>query len=1101
MSKYNIYIIMAAALLVRLWAVFGLNQFSHPTDFGTFNSWANMLANNGFAAFYTPGPVPFTDYPPGYMYILGLIGNILQWLDISFGSFAHVTLLKLPAMLFDIATVAFIYKVAVNFNKHRNFAAVAALIYAFNPAVILNSAVWGQVDSIHTFLLAVSIYFIGQRKMLPSVLLFSVSIIVKPQSFIFAPIYLFMFYKYIFGENLPEFNPQKFGRLALYGLMCFALIAALILPFINFSDMPGSFFEIPVIAQYTSTFLTYDRVAFNAYNFYALLGLNAAPLTTGFTILGFSFLFLLTLFAFYLLHKKNDTGSIFLVSAILIIGTFLLSIRMHERYNFPAIVFLLLAYVALRDRRLLYVYAGYSAAHFLNNIDVLIMSLNDFNWGQIAYSAIIFAIPVVAISIYAIYLAVNIIVKKSRAIQIAWSDFAVKYKDVIICGIITSFYAIFAFTNLGNMQSPQSRFEGAAGRPVVMDFGGENDIASIQHMLAAREENIFLLEFSAGDGSWHRARPPIADMSNLSDWPFQPAEDTVVTSVRITPTEQIIVDFGATYDIGFIQHMLGARNNQSFYLQFSMDMINWSHPALLAMPNVFAWDFHQTPYTTARFARIVPSSDSFIVQEMGFRDTRFNLIPATVISDTGHQLFDEQHLVPERFRDYMHSAYFDEIYHPRTAYEFIHGMDVLEWSHPPLGKVIMSWGIQIFGMTPFGWRFAGAFFGVLMLPLIYAFAKAIFAKSEDSTFWAAIVTFVFAFDFMHYTQTRLATIDGYLVFFIMGMYYFMYRYSQTNFFREKLTKTLTPLLFSGIFLGLAAATKWSGLYGVFGIAAIFIWTLVSRYFEYSKKKREQEKSKVGIWDKGIGVYSGFWKKAAITCAACVGFFIIIPAAIYVISYIPFWNTGYMHIYRMAWHPPDFIHPELGFFASIWQNQVNMFDYHSSLVAEHFYSSTWYQWIIMYRPIFYYSNYVGGGMAQGISAFGNPLVWWGGIGALIYCIYIWIRRGDKIAAFLVIAWLSQILPWVFVPRLAFIYHYFPNVPFIVLMLAYALKSGHVFELSFFKAIFKSRRNIAISFAVACFALFIMFYPVLTGIPINREFVNIYLRWFDTWVLLI
>jgi dolichyl-phosphate-mannose--protein O-mannosyl transferase len=1017
---------MAAALLLRLWLAFGLNHWSHPTDIVAFGAWANMLASNGFAAFYTPYPVPFTDYPPGYMYILAMIGNISEWLGLGFGTPAHGALIKLPAMMFDIATVAFIYKIAVNFNKHRNFAAAAALIYAFNPAIILNSAVWGQVDSIHTFLLVVSIYFIGRRKMLPSVLLFAVSILVKPQSFIFAPIYLFMFYKYIIGENLPEFNPQKnwqrFRRLALYGLACFALMALLILPFIDFSALPA---VPPVLTQYISTFTTYPFITHNAYNFWALLGLNTADLTLSFNILGFGFLAILTAFAIYLLSKKNDVGHIFLVGAVLIIGTFLLSIRMHERYNFPAMVMLLLAYVSLRDKRLLWAYAGYSAAQFLNNFDVLLMSLNGFNRAQIEYSAVIFAIPIVAISIYVVYLAVRMFAKKRKQAAPKTSALLTKRRDIVVCAAITVFYAIFAFTNLGNAQSPQSRFDGAIN-------------------------------------------------------------------------EAVVVDFGATQDLTIVQHMLGARNDQTFILEFSMDMINWHDSFHFAIPNTFAWDFHETIGIRARFARITPTSHNFIVQEMGFRDAGFNLVPVNVVSATGHQLFDEQHLVPAQLRDYMHSAYFDEIYHPRTAYEFIHNMEVYEWTHPPLGKVIMSWGIQIFGMTPFGWRFAGAFFGVLMLPLIYAFAKALFAKSENSTLWAAFATFVFAFDFMHYAQTRLATIDTYVVFFIMGMYYFMYRYSQMNFFREKLSKTLWPLLFCGIFLGLAAASKWQGLYGAFGIAVIFFWVLAQRYLEYRRKTKDG-RGKEGLWDRDIGVYANFWKKAVITCAACVGFFIAIPVIIYVLSYIPYWNTGYL---SMNIHT-GIIDAEMGFLQAVWQNQLDMFNYHAGLDAEHAFASSWWQWIINYRPIFIYANSVGvpHGLAQGISSFGNPLVWWGGIAALIYCVYAGIRRKDKVAIFLVIAWLSQILPWVFVPRIAWIYHYFPNVPFIVLMLAYALKSSRVFENKFFTTFFGNRKNVAMAFAIACFGLFVLFYPVLTGTPISREFVETYLRWLPSWVLLV
>jgi len=393
-------------------------------------------------------------------------------------------------------------------------------------------------------------------------------------------------------------------------------------------------------------------------------------------------------------------------------------------------------------------------------------------------------------------------------------------------------------------------------------------------------------------------------------------------------------------------------------------------------------------------------------------------------------------------------------------------------------------GIQLFGMTPFGWRFTGAFFGVLMLPLIYAFALRIFAKSENASLWAAFATFVFAFDFMHYAQTRLATIDTYVVIFIMAMYYFMYRYTQTDFFQAKLWKTMTPLLFSGVFAGLAIASKWQGAYGMIGIAIIFFWTLFRRHKEAKKPKAKRE----------------FWRRAGITCATCVGFFIAIPLAIYIASYIPFWNTGYMHIDRMVYDATHY-HPQIGFLAAFWQNQVNVFDYHSSLVATHPFSSTWWQWIINARPIWYFYEELSPHMVQTISSFGNPLVWWGGIVALAYCIYAWLKHKDKTAAFLVIAYISQILPWIFVPRLAFIYHYFPNVPFIVLMLAYTFKGTQIFYHSRIRHLSISRKSTAIAFAVACFALFILFYPVLTGTPINRDFVFTYLRWFPTWTFLV
>ena len=116
-------------------------------------------------------------------------------------------------------------------------------------------------------------------------------------------------------------------------------------------------------------------------------------------------------------------------------------------------------------------------------------------------------------------------------------------------------------------------------------------------------------------------------------------------------------------------------------------------------------------------------------------------------------LFDEQDMFDGR-KSNLNSTYFDEIYHARTAYEMIHHLYCYENTHPPLGKIFIACGVLIFGMNPFGWRFAGTLFGVLMLPVIYNFSKKFFKET-----WISVVTtLLFAFDFMHFVQTRIATV-------------------------------------------------------------------------------------------------------------------------------------------------------------------------------------------------------------------------------------------------------------------------------------------------------------------------------------------------------
>ena len=236
---------------------------------------------------------------------------------------------------------------------------------------------------------------------------------------------------------------------------------------------------------------------------------------------------------------------------------------------------------------------------------------------------------------------------------------------------------------------------------------------------------------------------------------------------------------------------------------------------------------------------------------------------------------------------------------------------------------------------------------------------------------------------------------------------------------------------------------------------------------------------------------------------CLTFFVLVPAVIYLLSYLPFVDNS---------HP--------GLFDRMLTNQTSMFNYHSGLEATHPYSSSWYQWPTMVRPIWYYSGYLTDAVKEGISAFGNPVVWWIGILAFIYILYLLIRnnaflcsltghtqtecstdtattlsrREYHAAAFLVVGYLAQYLPWFFVTRITFIYHYFPSTPFVVLMIVYSL-------MQLKKRV--SNRTFAViccAYAVLAFGLFLLFYPVLSGQPVDVDFVVKYLRWRDTWVLI-
>ena len=502
----------------------------------------------------------------------------------------------------------------------------------------------------------------------------------------------------------------------------------------------------------------------------------------------------------------------------------------------------------------------------------------------------------------------------------------------------------------------------------------------------------------------------------------------------------------------------------SYVLEFSGDGETWSGrtEAAQSYADLFKWLSAPLEETQAgvRFIRITAENGPMELGELALYDDGGSLITPLFLrgSGIGRELFDEQALIPET-PTYLNSAYFDEIYHARTAYEHIRNIYPYEISHPPLGKLIIAAGIQLFGMTPFGWRFMGTLFGVLMLAVLYVLLHNLFGKRVISV----CGTVLFALDFMHYVQTRIATIDTYSVFFILLMYLFMYRYI-TLAYDTPFRKTLPPLLLCGLSFGLGAAAKWTSIYAGAGLAVLYAIALLLRGRHAARNG------------------GGFGRFLVKTLAVSVLFFILIPCGIYYLSYIPYGLANGLTFPSLLW--------DKGYLDTVLKNQRYMLSYHAGVTSEHSYSSRWYQWIFNIRPILYYRSYLSGTVKSAFAAFNNPIVCWGGLMALASLfVSLWKRRDGR-ALFIVVGYFSQLAPWFFIGRTTFAYHYFPSTVFLVLSLAYVL--NHIWE----RAYGRYRRAVY-GFTAAAAVLFVLFYPVLSGAAAPTWYTTNLLRWFPSW----
>ncbi|MDR1638215.1 MAG: phospholipid carrier-dependent glycosyltransferase [Clostridiales bacterium] len=1014
---HPIALILALGVLARLFLASG--QFSYEGDFNTFKAWATMLYQNGLSNFYTSER--FTDYPPGYMYALYVCGALRGILGID--GILYDLVLKLPALCCDLALSVLAWKIGS--KKLSPGAALAlGLAYALNPAVIMDSMLWGQVDSVHTLALALSVMLLVEKKHVLSYPLFALAILIKPQSLTLGPVYLADLIIAIWfeakeqaeasGEKVRDLRLYAFFKLAALALVSLLGIIALALPFTKGWDLT------PIFKQFASTLSSYPYASVNAYNLFTFLGANWKGIGEPFlgltyNIWGFFFLGLVTAFTIFIcVRGRKHTSTMYLAGALLFSLAFLLSIKMHERYLYPALIFACFFCAHKPGRSAGFFYVALSASFYVNCADVINL-IEQGNKLEIIKESSRFAslVNIVVILSFAVFAAVKWIKSDDLPDQPEIPNAAepvfersaptleFRKKELLHLAILIAAYSLIAFINLGDTKAPQTAWapENKQEFTISLNGGQPATIKKVSYMQGARHDKTFEIWGAGADGSLELLKEMTSD-------------------------------------------------------------------------NVFFWTISDVDWNQSQLL-IRSTSDDLMVQELSFSGSGNTPIAVEIIEESGVYsemdplissdpafLFDEQDLVPES-RTYMNSTIFDEIYHARTAYEFVHKLKVYEWTHPPLGKAFIALSIKIFGMTPFGWRFAGTFFGILMIPAIYLLARKMFHEHH----WALLAAFLFTFDFMHFVQTRISTIDVFVTFFIILMYFFMFMHVSTNMLesRPAFLKSLFWLFLCGSSMGLAVASKWQGAYAMAGLPIIFFHHLLGRWKEYRNRD--------AFSNTNFNVRL-FPQRAAITLFLCLFFFILVPLAIYALSYIPFLRAqGATGI------------------SAIIKNQKDMFGYHSKLESTHSFSSRWFEWPVMIRPIYYYSGTLSNGLRSGISSFGNPAVWWTGIAALLCCVRLQSKRYSKTLLFLFIAYASQFLPWALISRTTYIYHYFPSVPFVVMLIIYALKEG----------ICPKWPKAALVLAIASLVLFVAFYPVLSGLPIPMPYVDAALKWFPTWVL--
>ncbi|NLB62062.1 MAG: hypothetical protein GX802_06585, partial [Clostridiales bacterium] len=493
-----IFIILGIGLVIRVVcnylfkSVGEESEFGHSFDIRCFFAWGDRMLSKGPNGFYAPDY--FCDYPPGYLYILGLSSGLRHLFGVAYGTATHALFMKLPSIIADLLFAYLAYKTAKRIKLSESIANIAACFIAFNPTIVFLSSVWGQIDIILALgVVLAAILFIDGTKIVktagllnPRIIacgaVYGLAILLKPQALMVGPVFFVAYVIYIVNNAKKKQFGQAFLNTVLAVLSAFAVIILLSIPF-----KPNPFGDeglfVWLIQKYIGTVGGYNYASVEAYNFMALIGGlwdNADKvLFLGLTYkhLGSALMVIVGIITtlFYVFGEKKNRNALILCMAFMFAGLFTFGHYMHERYLFPTMVLLVIAAVVYKDKRLYMLSGWFSVSMFINSLGAFIIITNQHARNQSYDNFVLFGSLITLIGfLYFAYVCYDIMAKgrKLPAFNAPKKETAIikpqqvistkilpekvdnklrfKRKDYIFIVGVTLLYGIIALANLGS---------------------------------------------------------------------------------------------------------------------------------------------------------------------------------------------------------------------------------------------------------------------------------------------------------------------------------------------------------------------------------------------------------------------------------------------------------------------------------------------------------------------------------------------------------------------------------------------------------------------------------------------------------------------------
>ncbi|MFG2952138.1 dolichyl-phosphate-mannose--protein mannosyltransferase [Streptomyces sp. NPDC048291] len=425
-------------------------------------------------------------------------------------------------------------------------------------------------------------------------------------------------------------------------------------------------------------------------------------------------------------------------------------------------------------------------------------------------------------------------------------------------------------------------------------------------------------------------------------------------------------------------------------------------------------------------------------------------------------------------------------------------------AHPPTGKWVIAVGEWLFGLDPVGWRFMTAALGTLSVFMLCRTGRRLFR----STFLGCLAGALLAIDGLHLVMSRTALLDLVVMFFVLAAFGCLL--IDRDRARARLAAALPAdaagrvrpdadtgdragtgrrpwRLAAGVLLGLAASTKWNGLYVlVFFVALTLLWDVGARRVAGARHpyravlRRDLGRSVLALVPTALLTYLLSW----------TGWFLSDD------GWGRHWADGRGGTW--SWIPAPL--------RSFWHYEYLVYQFNVGLHTPHKYQSNPWSWLVLGRPVlFAYDSPQPGqdgcstatACTRTVLALGTPMLWWSACFALAYLLYRWALRRDWRAGAILCAVAAGYLPWfLYQDRTVFSFYAVVFVPY--LCLAVAMMIGALLGPPGATQRRRLRGAVAAGVLVLLIAWnFVYFYPIYTGqtIPYSDWQSRM---WLDTWI---